>query len=78
MSRRVWLALTLAVIAAASFAASSVAARPHAASEPRPKTVTKGLDYLHSRQTDAGGFGSMANTAWGAMFQEYQKWSGQR
>ena len=67
MSRRVWLALTLAVIAAASFAASSVAARPHAASEPRPKTVTKGLDYLHSRQTDAGGFGSMANTAWGIL-----------
>ena len=67
MSRRVWLALTLAAIAAASFAASSVAARPHAASESRPKTVTKGLDYLHSRQTDAGGFGSMANTAWGIL-----------
>jgi hypothetical protein len=67
MGRRVRLALALAAIAAASFAASSVAARPHTASESRPKTVTKGLDYLHSRQTDAGGFGSMANTAWGIL-----------
>ena len=67
MSRRVWLALTLAAITAASFAASSVAAKLHAVSEARPKTVTRGLDYLHSRQTDAGGFGSMANTAWGVM-----------
>jgi hypothetical protein len=64
MSRRLWLALALAVITAASFAASSVAAGPHTAAEPRPRTITKGLDYLHSRQTDAGGFGSMANTAW--------------
>lgn len=67
MSRRVWLALALAAITAAFFAASSVAAKPHAVSEARPKTVTRGLDYLHSRQTDAGGFGSMANTAWGVM-----------
>ena len=67
MSRRVWLALALAAITAASFATSSVAAKPHAVSEARPKTVTRGLDYLHSRQTDAGGFGSMANTAWGVM-----------
>lgn len=67
MSRRVWLALALAAITAASFAASSVAADPRAAADPRPKRITKGLDYFHARQTDAGGFGSMANTAWGIM-----------
>jgi hypothetical protein len=67
MSKRVWLTLALAAVAAASSAASSVAAKPHAASESRPNTVTRGLDYLHSRQTDAGGFSTMANTAWGIL-----------
>ena len=67
MSRRIWLALALAAITAASFAASSVAANPHTAADPRPTRITRGLDYFHARQTDAGGFGSMANTAWGIM-----------
>lgn len=67
MSRRLWLALALAAITAISFAASSVSASPRAASDPRPKRVTRGLDYFHGRQTDAGGFGSMASTAWGIM-----------
>jgi hypothetical protein len=66
MSRRVWLALALAAVTVVSFAASSVAANSHAA-DPRPRRVTKSLDYFHARQTDAGGFGSMANTAWGIM-----------
>ena len=64
MGRKIWLALALAAIVAASFAAGAVAAKQKAASDPRPKTVTKGLDYFHSRQKLDGGFGTMAATAW--------------
>jgi len=64
MGRKIWLALALAVIVAVSFAAGAVAAKHKAASDPRPKTVTKGLDYFHARQKVDGGFGSMTATAW--------------
>src|SRR5674476_271728 len=64
MGRKIWLALALAVIVAVSFAAGAVAAKHKAASDPRPKTVTKGLDYFHARQKADGGFGTMAATAW--------------
>ncbi|MCX6372406.1 MAG: terpene cyclase/mutase family protein [Actinobacteria bacterium] len=64
MGRKIWLALALAVIVAASFVASAVATKHKAASDPRPKTVTKGLDFFHSRQKADGGFGTMAATAW--------------
>src|SRR5664280_1987649 len=50
MGRKIWLALALAVIVAVSFAAGAVAAKHKAASDPRPKTVTRGLDYFHARQ----------------------------
>jgi hypothetical protein len=66
MRRKIWLALALAAVLAVSFAASSVAAKG-SASDPRPKKVTKGLDYLHARQEENGGFYSMANTAWGIL-----------
>ncbi len=62
MSRRIWLGLAVAALVAVSFAASVVAARR--ATEDRPKTVTRGLDYFHARQADDGGFGAPANTAW--------------
>ena len=64
MGRKIWLALALAVIVAAGFAAGAVAAKHEAASDPRPGTVTKGLDYFHARQKVDGGFGTMAATAW--------------
>src|SRR5450756_3102274 len=64
MGRKIWLALALAVIVAVSFAAGAVAAKHKAASDPRPKTVTRGLDYFHARQKVDGGFGTMTATAW--------------
>ena len=64
MGRKIWLALAVAVVVAASFAAGAVAAKQKAAPDPRPKTVTKGLDYFHARQKTDGGFGTMAATAW--------------
>lgn len=64
MGRKIWLALALAVIVAVSFAAGAVAAKHKAASDPRPKSVTKGLDYFHARQKVDGGFGTMAATSW--------------
>ncbi len=62
MSRKIWLALAVAALIAASFAASVVAARR--AADPRTKYTTHALDYLHSRQTDSGGFSTPENTAW--------------
>ena len=62
MRSRIWLALAIVVLVAASFAASSIAAKR--SSEGRPKYVTRGLDYLHSRQMDDGGFATPENTAW--------------
>jgi hypothetical protein len=64
MGRKIWLALALAAIVAVSFAAGAVAAKHKAASDPRPKTVTRGLDYFHARQKTDGGFGTMSATAW--------------
>jgi len=64
MSRKVWLALALAAVVAVGFSAVAVAARHKASTDPRPKTVTKGLDYFHARQLKDGGFGTMASTAW--------------
>ena len=64
MGRKIWLAPALAVVVAASFAAGAVAAKHRAAPDPRPKTVTRGLDYFHARQRVDGGFGTMAATAW--------------
>ena len=64
MGRKIWLALALAVVVTVSFAAGAVAAKHKPASDPRPKTVTKGLDYFHARQKSDGGFGTMAATAW--------------
>jgi hypothetical protein len=65
MSRRFWLVVAVGALVAASFAASVVAAKR--ATEDRPRHVTRGLDYLHSRQGDDGGFGSPENTAWGIL-----------
>ncbi len=65
MSRRTWLALAIAALVAASFSASVVAAKR--ATEDRPRYVTRGLDYLHSRQADNGGFVTPSNTAWGIL-----------
>jgi prenyltransferase beta subunit len=62
MSRKIWLALAIVALIAASFAASVVAARR--AGDPRTKYTTHAFDYLHSRQTDSGGFSTPENTAW--------------
>ena len=62
MSRKIWLALAIVALIAASFAASVVAAKR--ASDPRTKYTTHAFDYLHSRQTDSGGFSTPENTAW--------------
>ncbi len=62
MSRKIWLALAVVAILAASFAASVVASKR--ASDPRTKYTTHAFDYLHSRQTDSGGFSTPENTAW--------------
>jgi prenyltransferase beta subunit len=67
MGRRSWLTLALAIVLAAGSATSLAGAAPRNASSTRPKTITRGLDYLHSRQQTDGGFGSMANTAWGIL-----------
>jgi hypothetical protein len=61
MSRKIWLVLAVAALLAGSFAASVIAAKH--AKEDRTKYVTRGLDYLHSRQSDDGGFGTPENTA---------------
>ena len=61
MSRKIWLVLAVAALLAGSFAASVIATKH--AKENRSKYVTRGLDYLHSRQGSDGGFGSAENTA---------------
>jgi len=65
MSRKTWLVLAVAALIAVSFAASGLAARK--SSEDRPRYVTRGLDYLHARQLDNGGFSTAANTAWAVL-----------
>jgi len=64
MGRKIWLALAFAAIVTVSSAAGAVAAKHRAAADPRPQTVTRGLDYFHARQKVDGGFGTMAATAW--------------
>lgn len=64
MRRKIWLALALAAVLAVCFAAAAVAARHTSDADPRPTTVTKGLDFFHGRQQADGGFGSMADTEW--------------
>ena len=65
MGKRIWLVLAIGALIATSFAASVVSARR--ATEDRPKEITRGLDYLHARQRDDGGFRTPENTAWGVM-----------
>lgn len=73
-------ALALALMTAVAFAAiaasiiHSAAADPQprtsvrpAASDSRPRSVLKGLDYLHGRQEPNAGFNTMPNTAWAIM-----------
>jgi len=67
MGRRTWLTLALVTIVVAGTAVGLAVASPKRASNPRPKTITRGLDFLHSRQQTNGGFGTMANTAWGIL-----------
>ena len=61
-SRKIWLVLAVATLLAVSFAASVVATRR--AGEPRLKTTTHALDYLHARQASDAGFTNPENTAW--------------
>jgi hypothetical protein len=62
MSRKIWLVLAIVALLTASFAASVVAVKR--AKDPRNKYTTHALDYLHSRQTESGGFSTPENTAW--------------
>ena len=62
MSRKIWLVLAIVASLTASFAASVVAVKR--AKDPRTKYTTHALDYLHSRQTESGGFSTPENTAW--------------
>jgi Prenyltransferase and squalene oxidase repeat len=67
MRRKTWFALALAAVLAVSYAAGALAAKERTKANPRPKRVTQGLDYLHARQNDKGGFASMSSTAWGIL-----------
>ena len=62
MRRKIWLVLAIVALVTASFAASVVAVKR--AKDPRTKYTTHALDYLHSRQTESGGFSTPENTAW--------------
>ena len=64
MGRKTWLALALAAALAVCLAATAAAVRRDTQTDPRPKTVTKGLDYFHARQQADGGFGTMSATSW--------------
>ena len=64
MGRKIWLALALTAALAVCIVATAAAVRRDAQTDPRPKTVTKGLDYFHARQKTGGGFGSMTATEW--------------
>jgi hypothetical protein len=64
MGKRIWLAVAVAMLFAASAVAGLASASPRHASDPRPVTITKGLDYLHSQQQTDGGFGTSENTIW--------------
>jgi hypothetical protein len=64
MGRKIWLALALAAALAACLVATAAAVRRDTQTDPRPRTVTRGLDYFHAQQKADGGFGSMAATEW--------------
>ncbi len=64
MGRKFWLALALAAALAVGVAASATALKRDTPTDPRPKSVTRGLDYFHARQKADGGFGSMTATTW--------------
>ncbi|MEI6724879.1 MAG: hypothetical protein WCN81_01520 [Actinomycetes bacterium] len=67
MGKRIWLALAVAILFAASGVAGLAGASPRHAPDARPKTVTRGLDYLHSQQQPSGDFGTSENTIWGIL-----------
>lgn len=62
MSRKTWLATALTAIIAVTLATGVALARR--ATDDRSRYATRGLDYLHARQTATGGFGSAEGTAW--------------
>jgi hypothetical protein len=64
MGKRIWLALAVAILFAASAVAGLAGASPRHASDSRPKTVTRGLDYLHSQQQSTGDFVTTEDTIW--------------
>ena len=64
MRRKFWLTLALAAALAVGITASATALRRSPDTDPRPTSVTRGLDYFHSRQGLDGGFGSMSATLW--------------
>jgi hypothetical protein len=64
MGSKFWLALTLAAALVVGVAATAAAVRGDTQADPRPTTVTRGLDYFHARQKADGGFGSMNDTEW--------------
>lgn len=64
MGRKFWLAIALAAALAVGLAASASALKRDTQTDPRPRSVTRGLDYFHARQKEDGGFGSMAATEW--------------
>lgn len=65
MRRKLWLVLAVAALVAVSFAASVVSAKR--VSDARPRTVTRGLDFLHSHQAENGGFKTAPNTLWAVL-----------
>ena len=67
MGKRIWLAVAVAILFAASAVAGLAGASPRHASDARPETVTRGLDYLHSQQQSTGDFGTSENTIWGIL-----------
>jgi hypothetical protein len=64
MCRKFWLALSLVAALAVCLTATAAAIKGDSQTDPRPKTVTRGLDYFHANQKTDGGFGSMAATQW--------------
>jgi hypothetical protein len=64
MGRKFWLVLALVAALAVGVTASAMALKGDSATDPRPRSVTRGLDYFHARQKTDGSFGSMAATEW--------------
>ncbi len=64
MRRKFWLTLALAAALAVGITASAAALKGSPDTDPRPTSITRGLDFFHSRQGLDGGFGSMSATVW--------------